>query len=513
MDIYKTEVNRDNLLFRLAYLTRRWRKVLDAEFQSSGLTDATWRPLLHLNILGNGVRQKDLAASVGIEGPSLVRLIDTLVVKGLIQRSEDSTDRRAKLLCLTPEGQLIVARIKEIVAPLENELLSPFSDSDICPLRTVHHVSGISHGQGTRADKTVRQQNLYRLLRREWPRLVLAARGTVAAVAALAVAVLLKLECPYWAAMTALIVIQPTRGLLLEKSYYRLLGTAVGSVAGMMMLLSSRSPAMLTILLALWLAACVAAGNLQYGLRSYGAMVAGCTGAVIAMAGYNNPPHLHDLVFGRIACIVIGIVVSTTVTLFFTHRRSKRELLDRLAAVTMANIEWVAMLVRGGEEKELIALRQDILVEIADIEGTVDAAWAGSLDLKRRKRHVRDLVVSLLALLETGKLAGDHLVRQDSGHTPWRESLARHLEDVALHLAEQGSTRPDAAEIRSLLSETHVHAPLLAETLAELINALQLVIDEWDTTSPKAERPASTNSYDTATGRSQDGRQSGRRWL
>ena len=131
MDIYKTEVNRSNLLLRLTYLTRRWRKVLDAEFQSSGLTDATWRPLLHLNILGDGVRQKDLAASVGIEGPSLVRLIDTLVKKGLIQRSEDSTDRRAKLLCLTPEGQLIVTRIKEIVAPLENELLSPFSDSDI----------------------------------------------------------------------------------------------------------------------------------------------------------------------------------------------------------------------------------------------------------------------------------------------------------------------------------------------------------------------------------------------
>lgn len=125
----------------------------------------------------------------------------------------------------------------------------------------------------------------------------------------------------------------------------------------------------------------------------------------------------------------------------------------------MANIEWVAMLVRGGEEEELIALRQDILVEIADIEGTLDAAWAGSLDLKRRKRHIRDLIVSLLALLEAGKLAGDHLVRQDSGHTPWRESLARHLEEVALYLVEHGSIRPDAAEIRSVLSETSVRAP------------------------------------------------------
>lgn len=333
---------------------------------------------------------------------------------------------------------------------------------------------------------------LRKILRREWPSLVLAVRGTLAALLALAVAVALNLECPYWAAMTALIVIQPTRGLLLEKSYYRLLGTAAGSMAGMMMLLSSRSPVMLTILLALWLAACVGAGNLQYGLSSYGAMVAGCTGAVIAMAGFNNPPHLNDLVFGRIACIVIGIVVSTTVTLFFTHRRSKRELLDRLRAAAVANIEWLALLVRGGEGKELLALRQDSLVEIADIEGTLDAAWAGSLNLKRRKRHVRELIISLLALLEAGKLAGDHLARQDANQASWREPLARHLEEVALHLAEDGSTRPDAAGIRKVLSETGVHEPLLGETLAELIDALQLVIDEWDTTTPKTERPAST---------------------
>lgn len=131
MEIYKTDINRTNLLYRLGYLTRRWRQLLDIEFQSAGLTDATWRPLLHLHILGDGVRQKDLAASMGIEGPSLVRLLDTLVAKGLLQRSEDSSDRRAKQLCLTPEGRVLVARIREIVTPLENELLSPFSDSEI----------------------------------------------------------------------------------------------------------------------------------------------------------------------------------------------------------------------------------------------------------------------------------------------------------------------------------------------------------------------------------------------
>ncbi len=131
MNISNSKIDRNNLLYHLGLLTRRWRQVLDSEFQAVGLTDATWRPLLHLCLLGDGVRQKDLAASIGIEGPSLVRLIDTLVTKGLIQRSEDGTDRRAKQLCLTPGGRSIVARIQETVMALENELLSPFSDSEI----------------------------------------------------------------------------------------------------------------------------------------------------------------------------------------------------------------------------------------------------------------------------------------------------------------------------------------------------------------------------------------------
>lgn len=330
-----------------------------------------------------------------------------------------------------------------------------------------------------------------RILYRERHRILLAARGTIAALIAVTVAVELKLECPFWAAMTALIVIQPTRGLLLEKSYYRLIGTAVGSTAGLAMLLTSQSPAGLTIMLSFWLAGCVGAGNLVYGLRSYGAMVAGCTGAVVAMAGYSNPPHLHNLVFGRIACIVIGIIVSTTVTLFFTHRRSKSELLDRLRAAAVAHIQWVALLVRGGEKFESSELRQDILMEISDIEGALDAAWAGSIDLKRRKRHISGLIVSLLSLLEAGTLAEGTLSRCNPEDNHWRESLANHLEEVAQHLEEHGTTMPEAADVEAVMAETEMHVPLLGETLGELMRTLQLVIDEWDTTSPDTEKAVS----------------------
>ena len=46
--------------------------------------------------LGDGVRQKELATALSIEGPSLVRLLDNLERRGFIERREDETDRRAR---------------------------------------------------------------------------------------------------------------------------------------------------------------------------------------------------------------------------------------------------------------------------------------------------------------------------------------------------------------------------------------------------------------------------------
>lgn len=130
MTSLSARIDRSNFFFRLSLIMRAWRQVVDTEIQTSGLTDATWRPLLHLHLLGDGTRQKDLAESLGIKGPSIVRLLDTLLGKGLIRRLEDGSDRRAKLLYLSSEGRLLVERIQKKVISLENELLSALNDGE-----------------------------------------------------------------------------------------------------------------------------------------------------------------------------------------------------------------------------------------------------------------------------------------------------------------------------------------------------------------------------------------------
>lgn len=126
-----SHIQRNNLIYRLNLMTRRWRKVLDAAFREVGLTDAAWRPLLHLSLLGDGVRQKELAQSIGIEDPSLVRILDDLESRGLVVRMKDKNDRRAKRLNLTMEGHDTVIRIRQILVPLEEELLGGYTDNEM----------------------------------------------------------------------------------------------------------------------------------------------------------------------------------------------------------------------------------------------------------------------------------------------------------------------------------------------------------------------------------------------
>ena len=118
----------------LVGVARRWRRVLDERLADVGLSDATWAPLLHLHSAGRGLRQKDLAERVGVDGSTLVRLIDILAQRGMIERQSDGTDKRANVIVLTDVGSLAVDEIKLRVEPAEQEILVDLTDRQISDL-------------------------------------------------------------------------------------------------------------------------------------------------------------------------------------------------------------------------------------------------------------------------------------------------------------------------------------------------------------------------------------------
>jgi MarR family transcriptional regulator for hemolysin len=115
--------SRDRLGFLMVTLTRQWRRFVEEQLAASGLTDATWTPLLHLRAWGDGVTQKELAERVGLDGSSLVRLLDILEGKGWVERRADAADRRSKRIFLTAEGNSAVDSIRATMLEAELSLL------------------------------------------------------------------------------------------------------------------------------------------------------------------------------------------------------------------------------------------------------------------------------------------------------------------------------------------------------------------------------------------------------
>ena len=106
------------LVLRLA---RIWRRRVDQALAEHGLSEAMAHPLRMLSRAGKGMRQGILADELGVEGPSLVRIIDLLAAEGLVERQEDPTDRRAKVLQITPRGEAKVEEILKVMRKVRVE--------------------------------------------------------------------------------------------------------------------------------------------------------------------------------------------------------------------------------------------------------------------------------------------------------------------------------------------------------------------------------------------------------
>lgn len=115
----------------IARLGRLWRRESDQALSDHGLSYATAIPLLVLSRQGENVRQGVLADELGIEGPSLVRLIDLLQAEGLVERREDPTDRRAKTLHLTKAGEAKVEQINRVLRRVRASLLKDIGPEEL----------------------------------------------------------------------------------------------------------------------------------------------------------------------------------------------------------------------------------------------------------------------------------------------------------------------------------------------------------------------------------------------
>lgn len=123
---------------QLTHLSRAWRAELDRRLVELGLSQARWLVLLHLARAKQLPTQGELACSVGVENPTLARLLDALAAQQLIERQTDQNDRRVKKIALTPTALLLIGKIETIATGLRCEIFAGVSEQDIQHCQAIH---------------------------------------------------------------------------------------------------------------------------------------------------------------------------------------------------------------------------------------------------------------------------------------------------------------------------------------------------------------------------------------
>jgi len=115
----------------IGLIARRWRAKMDARIAAFGLTEARWLTLLHLARNGDGLTQKDLAARLVIEAPTLVRTLDWLEAEGLVERRAAPQDRRAKTVHLTPKAGPLIQAIEDVASGVRAEMMAGIPEAEL----------------------------------------------------------------------------------------------------------------------------------------------------------------------------------------------------------------------------------------------------------------------------------------------------------------------------------------------------------------------------------------------
>ena len=115
----------------LTFVARRWRNLMNEELQAVGQSHARWGTLYWIAVFGDTVNQTQLAERMGVEQPTLGRVLRELEADGLICRRAPRGDRRARVIGLTPASKPLMQKINRIQNTVRISLLKGIDPAEL----------------------------------------------------------------------------------------------------------------------------------------------------------------------------------------------------------------------------------------------------------------------------------------------------------------------------------------------------------------------------------------------
>jgi uncharacterized membrane protein YccC len=259
----------------------------------------------------------------------------------------------------------------------------------------------------------------------------------VAAMLAFYIALRIGLTRPYWAVTTSYIVAQPLAGAVLSKAVFRLIGTALGATAAVLLVPALvNEPALLAFALALWLGLCLYISLLDRTPRAYIFLLAGYTASIIGFPSVDVPGTIFTTAILRVQEIVIGIICGSLVHGVVFPRTVTARLLMRIDAILGNAERWTRDALHLSPQSTAASEQRRIAIDLNEIDQLSVHLPFDTARILPRVRTVRALQDRLLQILPLGSTVKDRLAEldRDGGLPP---DLAAIVADADAWLADE----------------------------------------------------------------------------
>ena len=260
-------------------------------------------------------------------------------------------------------------------------------------------LAGLSKpGQGVRFVAVCLQQAAAEWYRQDFPLIGYLFKYLLAALLALWVALKMEMDQPATALLTVVIVMHFRSGMVITKSYYRLIGTVIGILFSMLLVAwfaQDRFP--FFIAAALWIGMCTAGSLVYRNFQSYGFVLAGYTLCIVGLPATLTPWHTFQIASTRMSEIGVGLLSATLVSELVLPQR----LWENIQAVVRSKFRDFSVLLGAGAPAGLNQPFLKFMQDIYQLEAFRSSAQFETDDARVHSATINRLNVQFMAVSTT----------------------------------------------------------------------------------------------------------------
>ncbi len=297
---------------------------------------------------------------------------------------------------------------------------------------------------------------------------------TLRVVTAIAIAMYaaywLELDTPYSAGTTVLIVMNASRGAIIAKSIWRIVGSVAGATAAVALVaLFVQTPVLFIFGLAAWIGFCCSIASLLRYNRGYAVVLAGYTVTLVVFGALNDPERIFDLAMARIAVVTLGVVSAALVSATTDSGPGGDQLGGRIAGLVSRAAAVLRNALQTGDMLAATQARAVLATDMTALDQVVEFAAAEDAGFRRFAGDLRFAVAELFAALVgglhalrrvrrlpspdsgAGQVLGEALGRLADAKPGWRAAdMRRSVEAARDALLQQAEFCRDVATLAML---------------------------------------------------------------